>query len=98
MVANERPHPRRGQRRAHRRVESGLPGGLVSWGMVMLKQNYLGHRRDTGEAVDFPVTWQEANDAERVWRWDAEHSPFPLTPLAQEFTRGFGGPAIALES
>jgi hypothetical protein len=64
----------------------------------MLQQNYVGHRRDTGEALPFPVEWSNPDDAERTWRWDAEHNPFPLTPLSQEFNRGMGGPAMAAES
>ncbi len=64
----------------------------------MLQQNYIGHRRDTGEEVAFPVDWQSAADAERTWRWDAEHNPFPLTPLSQEFSRGMGSPTLAAES
>ena len=64
----------------------------------MLQQHYIGHRRDTGEEVAFPVVWTNAGDAGRTWRWDAEHNPFPLTPLSQEFSRGMGGPAMAAES
>jgi phosphohistidine swiveling domain-containing protein len=64
----------------------------------MLQQNYIGHRRDTGEEVAFPVVWTNAGDAERTWRWDAEHNPFPLTPLSQEFSRGMGSPSMAAES
>ena len=64
----------------------------------MLQQDFIGHRRDTGEEVAFPVVWPHAGDAERTWRWDAEHNPFPLTPLSQEFSRGMSGPAMAAES
>jgi len=64
----------------------------------MLQENFIGHRRDTGEEVAFPVVWPNAADAERTWRWDAEHSPFPLTPLSGELSRGMGGAALAAES
>ena len=63
-----------------------------------LHQDFIGHRRDTGEEVAFPVLWPNADDAERAWRWDSEHNPFPLTPLSQEFSRGMGSIAIAAES
>jgi phosphohistidine swiveling domain-containing protein len=63
----------------------------------MLEENYTGHRRDTGEAVAFPVTWPDAEDAQRTWRWDAEHNPFPLTDLSEEFSRRAWGPAIAVQ-
>jgi pyruvate,water dikinase len=43
---------------------------------------YVGHRRDTGEPVDFPVEWRNEEQAKQLWRWDAEHGPLPLTPLA----------------
>ena len=46
---------------------------------------FVGRRRDTGEAVEFPVDWPSPEDAERAWRWDAEHFPFPLTPLSHDF-------------
>lgn len=65
-------------------------------GRTMLEQTYIARRRDTGAEVPFPVTWRDPADADRTWRWDAEHSPFPLTPLSQEFGRGMGGPAVAL--
>ncbi len=64
----------------------------------MVQKNFIGTLRDTGEEVAFPVEFSNAADAEQPWRWDAEHSPFPLTPLSQEFGRGMGGPAIALAS
>src|SRR5437773_4161830 len=64
----------------------------------MLEETYTGHWRDTGEAVPFPVQWPNATDAQRAWHWDAEHSPFPLTPLSQEFNKGMVGPSIAVES
>jgi pyruvate,water dikinase len=64
----------------------------------MLTQDYTAHQRETGETVAFPVTWPDAEDANRLWRWDAEHTPFPLTPLSQEFRRGPGGPPVAVES
>ena len=63
----------------------------------LFQQNFIGHRRDTGEAVAFPVVWPNKGDAERTWRWDAEHNPFPLTPLSQEFSRAMGGAATAAE-
>ena len=64
----------------------------------MVQENFVGQRRDSGEDVVFPVEFSNADDASKNWRWDAEHSPFPLTPLAQEFGRGMGGPAMAAES
>ncbi len=64
----------------------------------MLQENFIGHRRDTGEEVAFPVVWPNAADSERTWRWDAEHTPFPLTPLSGELSRGMGGAAMAAES
>jgi pyruvate,water dikinase len=64
----------------------------------MLQQTYTAHRRDTGAEVPFPVTWHNAGDADRSWRWDAEHSPFPVTPFSQEFSRGMGGPVVAIEA
>ncbi len=64
----------------------------------MVQQNFIAHRRDTGEEVEFPVVWSDAAAAERNWRWDAEHSPFPLTPLSQEFSKGGSAFASAAES
>src|SRR5688572_30482932 len=64
----------------------------------MLESIYIAHRRDTGVEVPFPVTWHNASDPVSAWRWDAEHSPFPLTPFSQEFSRGMRGPVVALEA
>ncbi len=64
----------------------------------MVQQNFIGNRRDTGEKVEFPVVWSDAAAAQLTWRWDAEHSPFPLTPLSQEFSKGGGAFASAAQS
>jgi pyruvate,water dikinase len=31
---------------------------------------------------DFPVEWQDPEDARRTWFWDSEHFAYPLTPLS----------------
>ena len=54
---------------------------------------YTAHRRDTGEPIDFPVEWSQPDDAQQVWRWDAEHNAFPITPLSAAFAdRSPAGP------
>jgi pyruvate,water dikinase len=64
----------------------------------MHSETYTGYLRDSGEPVPFPVVWADAEHAKRTWRWDAEHQPFPLTPLSQEFRPGTGGPSLAISS
>jgi pyruvate,water dikinase len=64
----------------------------------MLTETYTGHLRDSGKPVDFPVAWTDAEYRNRTWRWDAEHSPFPLTPLSQQFRPGTGGFVLAISA
>jgi pyruvate,water dikinase len=49
---------------------------------------FQAHRRDSDEVVEFTVEWANPDDANLVWRWDAEHNPFPLSPLSANFSRG----------
>ena len=49
---------------------------------------FQAHRRNSGEIVEFTVDWPSPDDALQSWRWDADHNPFPATPLSVEFSRG----------
>ena len=61
-----------------------------------MQETYTAYRRDTGAPVEFPVDWPNPEDAERNWRWDAEHNAFPLTPLSAGFGAGAAGMERAL--
>jgi len=43
--------------------------------------------------ANFPVQWQSPEDGQLNWVRDASHFPYPLTPLAVDFTRGPGANA-----
>ena len=59
-----------------------------------MADTYKAHRRDNDEAVEFSVEWETPEDSLLVWRWDAEHNPFPVTPLSADFSgRSPNGPA-----
>jgi len=58
--------------------------------------NYVAYRRDTGEAIDFPVEWAQPEDAQQVWRWNGDHNPYPVTQLSAAFaSRSPVGPGAA---
>ena len=40
--------------------------------------------------ANFPVQWQSPEDGQLNWVRDASHFPYPLTPLAVDFTRRVG--------
>jgi pyruvate,water dikinase len=42
------------------------------------------------DGSDFPVTWQDPQDAEYSWKWDPMHSPLPLTPLCWDLRKEIG--------
>ena len=42
------------------------------------------------DGSDFPVEWQDPEDAELSWKWDPIHSPLPLTPLCWDLRKEIG--------
>ena len=66
----------------------------------MAETTTLDHRQDTAEpaAVDFPVTWDDPEEAQLLWTFDRMHSPDPIPPLIytiQETTYAPGWTAAA---
>src|SRR5262245_35971461 len=39
--------------------------------------------------LNFPVTWEQPDDAKRFWTFQRMHCPEPITPMAGEFFRFF---------
>jgi phosphohistidine swiveling domain-containing protein len=62
-----------------------------------MRELYTAHRRDSGEAIEFPVEWPSENDAKLAWRWDAEHNAFPLTPMSSDVS-GRAGMEMAMRA
>lgn len=52
---------------------------------------YHATRRSDGQPVEFPVEWEDPEDAKLAWPWASDHFPLPATPLAGDLVRDMVG-------